>query len=649
MNDGFVRVAAAPIWGKAANCARNGRMMALAAETAAQRTVQVLVLPELCVTGATCGDLFFQQQLLADAAATLRAVCEQTKELSLLLVVGCPVVHGGKLYNCAAVLHRGRVLGLVPKMTLSTGARGGSEDARWFAPGFFPAVPLDNENTFLRGVPIGAGQLFCCEEMPGLRLGVTLGDDYPTAQTLADAGAVLLANMSAVPDGAGRANRRRLRAMADSARLHCALLFASAGRGESVTDAVLSGHSLVAEDGVLLAEGPPFTGSMAMSEIDTQRLVFARQNAARPHDCGCGENAACCSAGVACVPFSLPVEQLTLIRTISPTPFVPAEPSERAERCEEILTIQAHALAARKEHVGATRLVLGVSGGLDSAVALLVAARAQQLAGAPAADILAVTLPGFGTTPRTLKNAQELAVSVGATFETVDITATVRSHFADIGHDENTQDVVYENAQARMRTLVLMDMANQRDGFVVGTGDLSELALGWATYGGDHLSMYSVNAGVPKTLLPHLVLHEISRLPQLAPVLQDILDTPVSPELLPAQDGAITQHTEEIVGPYELHDFFLYYMLRWGFSPRKIFRLAQAAFDGKYTGAVILRWMRVFYRRFFAQQFKRSCLPDGPVVGSVCLSPRGALRMPSDAVADGWLAEIDLLEAGAQS
>ena len=567
----------------------------------------------------------------------LAGTAESTAESAMLVFIGLPVKKDGLIYNCAAAVNRGRVLAFVPKTYIPN--YGEFYEKRHFAPG---DKKVRTVTVCGQQVPFGTQLLFQCRQMPAFVLGVELCEDLwsalPPSTFHALAGATVLANLSASDETVGKAEYRRALVANQSARLLCCYLYASAGHGESTQDMVFAGHDLVAENGVLLAETEPFKGGDAVSELDCARMLAerARNTSFVPND-----------EGYQVVGFDLAVTETVLTRWVDPAPFVPGDARRRAERCELILRMQADGLAKRIEHTHAKTAVIGISGGLDSCLALLVAARAMRQLGRPAADVLAVTMPCFGTTRRTRSNAEILCQELGVSFREVNITATVRSHFADIGHDGQTPDVTFENSQARVRTLELMDIANLNGGFVVGTGDLSELALGWATYNGDHMSMYGVNAGVPKTLVRHLVRYEADTAPTdaLRRVLLDILDTPVSPELLPAKDGEIAQRTEELVGPYELHDFYLYYVLRFGFGPRKIFRLAKAAFAGRpeYTDQVLYKWLRSFYWRFFAQQFKRSCLPDGPKVGSVTLSPRGDWRMPSDASAAAWLAELETL------
>ena len=637
MKDGFLKAAALSPALRVADCAYNAGRIVEAMRECAARQVKLAVFPELALTGYTCGDLFFQQALQQAALRGLGQVLEASREWDLLALVGLPLAVNGKLYNCAAAVCRGRLLGLVPKTCLPN--YGEFYEKRHFAPG---DKRVRTVTVCGQQAPFGTQLLFRCRQMPEFVLGVELCEDLwsalPPSTFHALAGATVIANLSASDETVGKAEYRRALVANQSARLLCCYLYASAGHGESTQDMVFAGHDLVAENGVLLAETEPFKGGDAVSELDCARMLAerARNTSFVPND-----------EGYQVVGFDLAVTETVLTRWVDPAPFVPGDARRRAERCELILRMQADGLAKRIEHTHAQTAVIGISGGLDSCLALLVSARAMRQLGRPASDVLAVTMPCFGTTRRTRSNAEILCQELGVSFREVNITATVRSHFADIGHDGQTPDVTFENSQARVRTLELMDIANLNGGFVVGTGDLSELALGWATYNGDHMSMYGVNAGVPKTLVRHLVRYEADTASSeaLRRVLLDILDTPVSPELLPAKDGEIAQRTEELVGPYELHDFYLYYVLRFGFGPRKIFRLARAAFAGSpaYTDEVLARWLRSFYRRFFAQQFKRSCLPDGPKVGSVTLSPRGDWRMPSDASAAAWLAELDTL------
>ena len=639
MKDGFLKAAALTPALRVADCAYNTAQIAAELRDAAARGVKLAVLPEFCLTGYTCGDLFLQHTLQQGALEGLATLVETSRSLDMVALVGLPFAVRGKLYNCAAVLCRGRILGLVPKTFLPN--YGEFYEKRQFTPGVraVEAVTVCGQD-----VPFGTSLLFRCRSMPSFVLGVELCEDLwsavPPSTFHALAGATVIANLSASDETVGKAEYRRALVENQSARLLCAYLYASAGHGESTQDMVFAGHDLIAENGTLLAEAKPFSHKCAETELDCQRLEAERaRNTSFLPD----------AAGYTTVEFDLDVTETTLTRRIDPMPFVPGDARRRAERCELILKMQADGLAKRLEHAHAKTAVIGISGGLDSCLALLVAVRAMKQLGRPATDVLAVTMPCFGTTKRTRSNAEILCCELGVSFTEINIANTVRSHFADIGQSEDVLDVTFENGQARVRTLELMDTANRTGGLVVGTGDLSELALGWATYNGDHMSMYGVNAGVPKTLVRHLVRYEADAAGEgdLQDVLLDILDTPVSPELLPAKNGEIAQKTEDLVGPYELHDFYLYYVLRFGFGPAKIFRLAQAAFANRpeYTDAVLYRWLRNFYWRFFAQQFKRSCLPDGPKIGSVTLSPRGDWRMPSDAASALWLAELDKLAA----
>ena len=642
MKYGFLRTAAVSPALHVADCAYNTQQIIAAMRAQAVAGTKLLCLPEFTLTGYTCNDLFLQETLCRGAEDGLIQILDASKELDVVALVGLPVRHNGKLYNCAAVVCKGQLLGLVPKTYLPN--YGEFYERRHFVPG-----PKDAFEIIFAGqrTLFGTNLLFACREMPEFVLGVEICEDLwapvPPSCSHALAGATVVANLSASDETVGKAEYRRALVANQSARLLCGYLYASAGHGESTTDMVFAGHDLIAEDGSILAETAPFAGDHAETELDCQRMEAERaRNTSFEHT----------AEGYITVEFDLTPEETVLTRRIEPAPFVPGDPQRRAARCELILKMQADGLAKRLEHAHAKTAVIGISGGLDSCLALLVAVRAMKQLHRSAADVLAVTMPCFGTTKRTRSNAEILCGELGVSFQEIRIAGTVRSHFADIGQDETVLDVTFENGQARVRTLELMDLANRTGGLVVGTGDLSELALGWATYNGDHMSMYGVNAGVPKTLVRYLVQYEAETAATAAlhDVLLDILDTPVSPELLPAKDGEIAQITEDLVGPYELHDFYLYYVLRCGFGPAKIYRLAKAAFAGRaeYTDAVLYKWLRNFYWRFFAQQFKRSCLPDGPKVGSVTLSPRGDWRMPSDACATLWLAELEQLKPGEQ-
>lgn len=637
MTDGFFRVAAATPSIQVADPAHNAARIATLMRRAAEREVQLLVLPELCITGYTCGDLFLQRTLLRGAEEALAALLNESKPLDLITVAGLPFAHEGKLYNTAAVFNRGRLLGIVPKTHLP----GYSE---FYEPRHFTPAPTQVSAVSLCGqqVAFGADILFRCEQLPLFTLAVEICEDLwtltPPSNRHAAAGANVIANLSASDETIGKAGYRRSLVTGQSARLVAGYVYADAGEGESTTDMTFSGHNLVCENGGMLDESKPYGDGWAESELDLMALDHDRRRMNTfPHG----------AEGYRVVPFSLEPRALRLTRMVAPLPFVPAGAGEKDNRCEEILSIQTAGLVKRLAHTKSRSAVVGISGGLDSCLALLVVCRAFERLGIAPSGVLAPTMPCFGTTSRTRGNAIRLCEALGVTCREIDITESVRLHLRDIHHPETARDTTFENAQARIRTLVLMDLANQGGGLVVGTGDLSELALGWATYNGDHMSMYGVNAGVPKTLIRHIVRYIADRgeTAELREVLLDILDTPVSPELLPPDGESISQQTEQIVGPYELHDFFLYHAIRWGRPPAVIYRLAEYAFADRYDGATILGWLRSFYRRFFAQQFKRSCLPDGPKVGSVTLSPRGDWRMPSDAVCTAWLTELDRLRA----
>ena len=643
MRDGYIKVAAGTPKIRVADCHTNAEQIFTLMRQAADQGVRVLCLPELCLTGYTCGDLFLQNTLLDGAMDGLFTILEATKNLDMVTALGMPLRVNGKVYNCAAVLHKGEVLGFVPKTHLPN--YGEFYEQRWFTapdPGFAHTVDLSGGKCALFGQ-----QLFSVPALPGLTIGVEVCEDLwaadPPSRRLAQAGATLILNLSASDEVVGKAAYRRQLVTGQSARLVCGYVYADAGEGESTTDLVFAGHNLIAENGVLLAERR-FAGGLTVSEIDVDRLVYERRRMTTFQFTSDWRESGL--HGV--TPVELERATTALTRPVSPTPFVPEDEAGRAERCEEILKIAALGLKKRLEHTRARCAVIGLSGGLDSTLAILITAVAMQLLDRPSTDIIAVTMPCFGTTDRTRDNAMELATRLGCTLKRIDIGQAVKQHFKDIGQSMENHDVTFENGQARERTQVLMDVANQLGGLVIGTGDLSELALGWATYNGDHMSMYGVNASIPKTLVRHLVDYvcgdKAETEPELSHVLADILDTPVSPELLPAVNGEIAQKTEDLVGPYELHDFYLYYAIRWGFSPRKVLRLAEHAFGRKYDRATLLKWLKNFYRRFFSQQFKRSCLPDGPKVGSVTLSPRGDWRMPSDAVAALWLEELEGLD-----
>ena len=641
MRDGFISVAAGTPKIRVADCRYNAEQIFTLMREADKQGVKVLALPELCLTGYTCGDLFLQDTLLRGAEEGLQTILEATRNLEIVTALGLPVWDkwDNKLYNCAAIIQKGEILGLIPKVYLPN--YGEFYEQRWFASGsgVEHGIELCGQH-----VSLCTNQTFACDTMPNLVIGVEICEDLwapaPPSVELARKGATVILNLSASNELVGKADYRRSLVTGQSARLMCGYVYADAGEGESTTDVVFTGHNMIAENGTLLAERRFATG-LTVSEIDVDRLIHDRRRTNTftfgkepPEIWRCG--------------FTLPVEETRLTRYVSPSPFVPEDAAGRAERCEEILRIASLGLKKRLEHTGAKTAVVGLSGGLDSTLALLITALAMGMLNRPASDIVAVTMPCFGTTARTKSNAELLAERMGATLKIIDISQAVRRHFTDIGQNMENHDVTFENGQARERTQVLMDIANQTGGLVIGTGDLSELALGWCTYNGDHMSNYAVNCSIPKTLVRHLEAYlardNAEKDEALHDVLEDILDTPVSPELLPAVQGEFSERTEDLVGPYELHDFFLYYMLRWGFPPRKIYRLALYALGKTYTPDVILKWLKTFYRRFFSQQFKRSCLPDGPKVGSAALSPRGDWRMPSDASAALWQAELETLE-----
>ena len=632
MKDGFVKVCALSPRITVADVEANEGEILSSVKQACEKGAKLIVCPELCLTGYTCGDLFLQETLLSAAAASLERLCEATKELEALLFIGLPVEKDGALYNAAAVLYGGELLALIPKTYLPNYNE--FYELRHFTP-----AGEKTETIFFAGreVPFGTGILFSCRELPELVVGAELCEDLwapvPPSTGLALAGATVIVNLSASNELTGKEKYRRDLVASQSARLLAGYVYAASGEGESTGDLVFGAHNLIAENGVILSESRLFSNEAAVSEIDVKRLSAERR---RMNTFERSERE------VLRIPFSLKLSETVLTRRVNPAPFVPAE-SEKESRWEQILMIQAMGLKKRLMHTNSKCAVVGVSGGLDSTLALLVTAKAFDLAGLERTGILGITMPGFGTTDRTHQNAKKLIERLGARFREIGIADAVRLHFTDIGHDEAVHDVTYENSQARERTQILMDLANQENALLVGTGDLSELALGWATYNGDHMSMYGVNAGVPKTLVRYLVAHFGATCEDtaLAECIRDICDTPVSPELLPPEGGKIAQKTEELVGPYELHDFFLYHFLRYGCRPGKLFRLAKCAFDGKFSEEELLKWERTFLRRFFSQQFKRSCLPDGPKVGSIALSPRGDLRMPSDASAQTFLRELD--------
>ena len=655
MSYGFFRAACVTPPVTVADCEANADVIIATAHSACEQGAQLVIFPELCITGYTCGDLFAQRVLQAGALRALQRIATETLPLTALLAVGLPFASEGALYNVAALLFHGKILAFVPKRYIPT--YGEFYERRQFAPAFdgFRTVHIDGENS---DIPFGTRILVRDSTNPLFVLALELCEDLwvpqPPSTEAALAGATVIANLSASNEIIGKDSYRRLLVSSQSARLCAGYVYANAGTGESTTDLVFSGHSLIAENGTVLAERAPFADGILYADFDLERLDQERKRTTTFADCARELRRQHAGHDWQTVDVSLQSsihvcdKGGALHRTIDAHPFVPHEAGARSERCRAVIEMQAHGLAKRLRHTRATAAVIGLSGGLDSTLALLVTARAFALCSLPSAGIRAITMPCFGTTGRTLANARALAAETGVTLIEIPLAAAVRGHFADIGHDENIHDITYENAQARERTQVLMDIANEANGLVIGTGDLSELALGWATYNGDHISMYGVNASVPKTLVRHLVAWFAddaaqSGKPALEAVLRDILATPVSPELLPPDGADIAQQTEHIVGPYELHDFFLYHLLRFGFSPKKLHFLASHAFAGRYDNETIRQWLVTFCRRFFSQQFKRSCLPDGAKVGTVSLSPRGDWRMPSDASARLWLSETERL------
>ena len=700
MKDGFIKVAAGTPDVQVADCEFNAAEIIKMVREMEAEGAKVMVFPELCITAYTCGDLFWQENLLEEAKVQLVRIAEETADVDAIIFVGLPLEYKGKLYNVAAGLNHGEILGFVPKTYLPNYNE--FYEARYFTSGedvdgtvtirrseyglhhdedmtdgdvefgleaelealeeedsFEELEEIDEEPDYIDedeteefdevDVPISSNILFICQEMPKLKIAAEICEDLwvPNPPSVGHAyhGANLIVNLSASDEVVGKDSYRKSLVSAQSARLLCGYIYATAGEGESTQDVVYGGHNLIAENGTILAESRRFVNGALYADLDIHRLDNERRRMTTcrfapdlaPEGQDVFYNEVYFNAGRGVTP---------LTRKFDSRPFVPGIKEERERRCDEILNIQAMGLKKRLAHIHCQNAVIGLSGGLDSTLALLVTVRAFDMLGMPREKITAVTMPCFGTTDRTYNNACQLSECLGATLKEVNIREAVNLHFRDIGHDPEVHDVTYENGQARERTQILMDIANQSGGIVIGTGDLSELALGWATYNGDHMSMYAVNASVPKTLVRHLVRYyaDTCEDAKLSEILLDILDTPVSPELLPPKDGVISQKTEDLVGPYELHDFFLYYMLRWTFPPKKIFRLAQNAFAGEYDDETILKWLKTFYRRFFMQQFKRSCLPDGPKVGSVAVSPRGDLRMPSDACAKLWLKQIEELE-----
>lgn len=634
MKQGFIKVAAATPNIKVADVDYNKQeIMRLIDETVANGA-KIVAFPELCITGYTCGDLFTQDVLLRKSEEALNEITSYTLGKDALIFVGLPFVVRNKLYNVAAAINNGELLGLVTKTFLPN-------YSEFYEMRQFQSGPKKADWIYFNGeeVPFGPQILFECDEMPNLVVSAEICEDVwspiPPSIEAALCGATVIVNCSASDETVGKDAYRLKLIAGQSARLIAGYVYANAGDGESTTDVVFGGHSIIAENGTVLSEAKRFVNETIYSEIDVDRIVSERRRNTTFQMSDKYDE-------LIHVPFSLEVEETALTRTFEMLPFVPEDANIRQSCCEESLMIQAMGLKKRLAHTNCKSAVVGISGGLDSTLALLVTAKAFDMLGIDRKNIESVTMPCFGTTDRTYQNACLLTKKLGANLTEVNIKEAVRLHFRDIGHPEDKRDVTYENAQARERTQVLMDIANKTNGMVIGTGDMSELALGWATYNGDHMSMYGVNGSIPKTLVRHLVRYyaENSADTELRDVLLDILDTPVSPELLPPEEGKIAQKTEDLVGPYELHDFYLYYALRFGYQPSKIYRLAKHVFAGIYNDETILKWLNTFYRRFFMQQFKRSCLPDGPKTGSVALSPRGDLRMPSDACATVWMEDL---------
>lgn len=640
MKDGFIKVAAASPKLRVADCGYNGEQILKTIREADKAGVKILVFPELCISGYTCADLFLQDTLLHGCEDTLKMLLGQTEALELLYVVGMPFAYRNKLYNVAVFCHKGNVLMVVPKTNIPNYQE--FYEARHFAKGMQATerICIAGKETLF-----GTNHLLICSTIPELVIAGEICEDLwvPDSPSIhhALAGATVICNPSASDEIATKMVYRKNLVAMQSAKLVAGYIYADAGKDESTQDLVYSGHNMIAENGSLLAESELFESEFVIAELDVKRLASERRKMNTYENQWMNTDE---KEGYSYTEFAFREEETRLTRKISRTPFVPSDDIAKKQRCEEILTLQAMGLRKRLAHTHCQSAVIGLSGGLDSTLALLVTVKAYDLLGMDHKNIIAVTMPGFGTTDRTYQNALELARSLGTTLKEISIVDAVRQHFKDIEQDEKIHDITYENGQARERTQILMDIANKCNGMVIGTGDMSEMALGWATYNGDHMSMYAVNVSIPKTLVRYLVSYYADEADEkTAAVLRDVLDTPVSPELLPPENGKIAQKTEDIVGPYELHDFFLYYLLRFGYPPAKIFRLAKEAFNGEYSSETILKWMQTFYRRFFSQQFKRSCVPDGPKVGTVALSPRGDLRMPSDACATLWMNEVEAL------
>jgi len=634
MKHGFIKVAAASPAMKVADCKYNAENIKRAIDVAASRGVVMLVFPELCVTGYTCGDLFNQTALKKEAEARLFEIAGHTKNINMLVVLGTIITRRSKNYNVAAVINKGEILGFVPKTFLPD--YGEFNEQRYFAQ---PLPEVESITIREKSYPFGANLLFACREVPEFVAAAEVCEDIfvaisPSARHCL-AGATIVANLSASSDKIGKPAYRRKLLEVQSVKNICGYIYCSSGPTESTTDVVFSSHNIIAENGKILAESPPFGKGYAETEIDVNRLETERARTASVRDENLGDYQT--------VEFSIDVHETKLTRQFSKDVFIIDDAREMDVRCRHVLDIQCNGLRKRIEHTGVSKVIVGVSGGMDSTLALLVAYKTIGEMKRPEKDIIAISMPCYGTTVRTKNNAKKLCNLIGVEFREIDITKPVEQHLAQIGHNMKIADKAFENAQARERTQILMNTANIENGLVIGTGTLSELALGWCTYNGDHMSMYSVNCGVPKTLVKPLI-KSVADLGngEIKKVLYDITETPISPELLPLEkNGKTPQITEDIIGPYRLHDFFLYYFSRWGYEPDKIRRVAVWAFDGEYSKEDIVKWLKEFLRKFFANQYKRSCMPDGPKIGSVGLSPRGEWRMPSDASVELWLEQLD--------
>ena len=638
MKHGFLKVACATPKIKVADCTYNVNEMINIAHSANDQKVKVLVFPELCITSYTCGDMFFSNVLLEGAHNALKQYIKETSSFDMLSIIGLPMFFSNKIYNCAAVVKGGELLGVVAKSNLPT--YGEFYEGRYFVP-----CPDENLSYDFEGkkVPFGRNILFSCTNMPLLKLGIEICEDIwvntPPSNMLSIAGATLLANLSASNEVVAKDEYRRILVSSQSAKTVSAYIYANCGEGESSTDVVYSGHSIIAENGSIISERVPFDyefGKFITADVDLESISLERRR----------RNTVTTNVDkhIVNVPFELNIEDTQITRKIDPKPFIPADPDQLCRNIKSAISIQAYGLKQRLESAEIEKCVIGISGGLDSTLALLSTVHTYKVMNKDLKNIIAITMPCFATTERTKNNACSLAKELGVDLRIIDIRDAVAMHLTSIGRDINIHDTVYENAQARERAQILMDVANAENALLVGTGDLSELALGWTTYSGDHMSMYALNAGIPKTLIPHILNYysnEYKNNEELGRVIKDVINTPITPELIPAEDGSISQITEDIVGPYELHDFYLYNMLSHHYSPEKLYRIAQIAFNGKYTNEELVKCLRIFIKRFFSQQFKRSCMPDGPKAFGISLSPRGDLKMPSDVSSDEWLKRVD--------